>query len=158
VLHAVRWKYRTHKIAKNLGTIAQFRGAVDSQRRHVSTIGKRPVKQQYLLHMSSQYAELWPTNGCDQFGSLGHPSKFQRLSRLGFVTAAKSLSGGQPNIARCLAVSWAATLCIHFGGSCRLTEFCHVQYARNVQVLRSPILAALLHGTPAAGVSQTLWR
>jgi len=27
-----------------------------------------------------------------------------------------------------------------------------------VQVLRSPILAALLHGTPAAGVSQTLRR
>jgi len=27
-----------------------------------------------------------------------------------------------------------------------------------VQVLRSPILAVLLHGTPAAGVSQTLRR
>jgi len=26
-----------------------------------------------------------------------------------------------------------------------------------VQVLRSPVLAALLHGTPAAGVSQTSW-
>jgi len=37
--------------------------------------------------------------------SLGHPSKFQRVSRLGSVTAATSLTGGQPNFARRLAVS-----------------------------------------------------
>ena len=48
--------------------------------------------------------------------SLWHPSKFQRLSRLDFVTAATSLTGGQPKSARCLAVSWAATLYIHFRG------------------------------------------
>jgi len=33
-----------------------------------------------------------------------------------------------------------------------------VQNSRYVQVLRSPILATLLHGTPAAGVRQTLRR
>jgi len=37
-------------------------------------------------------------------------------------------------------------------------EFCYVQNALCVQVLRSHVLAALLHGTPAAGVSQTLRR
>jgi len=46
----------------------------------------------------------------------------------------------------------------NFGGSYPLTEFCPVQISLYVQVLRSPILAALLHGTPAAGVSQTLRR
>jgi len=46
--------------------------------------------------------------------SLGHPSKFQRLSRLGFVTAATSLNGSQPNFARCLAISWAGRPFIHF--------------------------------------------
>jgi len=45
-----------------------------------------------------------------------------------------------------------------FGDSCPLTEFCPVQNSLYVQVLRSPILAALMHGTPAAGVSQTLRR
>jgi len=45
-----------------------------------------------------------------------------------------------------------------FGGSCPLTELCPVQNSLYVQVLRSPILATLLHGTPAAGVSQTLRR
>jgi len=52
------------------------------------------VKQQYLLHMSTQYGELRMTRGWDRFGSLGHPSKFQRDWRLGFVTAATSLNGG----------------------------------------------------------------
>jgi len=108
--------------------------------------------------MSSQYDERWPTNDSDRSTSLGHPSTFQRVSRLAFVTAATSVTGGQPNFARCLAVSWAGTLYIHFRGSCALTEFCQVQNPLYDQVLRSPILAALLHCTLAAAVSQTLWR
>jgi len=66
--------------------------------------------------MSPQYDKLWPTNGWDLLASLGHPSKFQRVSRLGFVTAATSLNGGQPNFGRCLAVSLTGTLCIRFPG------------------------------------------
>jgi len=49
-------------------------------------------------------------------GSLGHPSKFQWVLSLGFITAPTSLNGSQPNFARCLAVSWAATLYMHFEG------------------------------------------
>ena len=60
---------------------------------------KKLVKQQYLLHMSSQYGELRPTSGWDRFGSLGHPSYFQRLPRLGSVTALQSSSERQPNFA-----------------------------------------------------------
>jgi len=89
---------------------------------------------------------------------LGHPNKLQRVSSLAFVTAATSFTGGQPNFARSLAVSWAGTLYIDFRGLLLLWKFCHVQNSLCVQVLRSPILAALLHGTPAAGVSQTLRR
>jgi len=48
---------------RHLGTIAQICRAVSSQLRHVSTIEKKLVKQRYLLHMSSQYGELRPTNG-----------------------------------------------------------------------------------------------
>jgi len=47
---------------------------------------------------------------------------------------------------------------VHFGGACPLTEFCYMQYSQFVQVVRSPILAALLHCSRAVGVSQTLWR
>jgi len=90
--------------------------------------------------------------------SLGHPNKFQRVSHVGFVIAPLSLNGHQPNFARRLAVSWAGTLYIHFPGSCPLREFCQVQNSLCAQVLRSSILAALLHSTQALGVSQTLWR
>jgi len=45
-----------------------------------------------------------------------------------------------------------------FEGCCPLTEFCLVQNSLYVQVLLSRILAALLHGSPAAGVSQNLRR
>ena len=38
---------------------------------------KKFVKQQYLLHMSSQYGELRPTSSWDRLASLGHPRKFQ---------------------------------------------------------------------------------
>jgi len=48
-------------------------GAISSQPRHVSTIGKKLVKRQYLPHMSSQYDELRPTSSWD-------PSKFQPVS------------------------------------------------------------------------------
>jgi len=77
---------------------------------------KKLVKQQYLPHMSSQYGELRSTNGWDQFGCLRHPSKFQQVSHLGFLTAPTSLNGSQSNFARCLAISWAGTLHMHFRG------------------------------------------
>ena len=43
---------KSPKVAKNrhLGTIAQLCRAISSQRRHVSTIGKKLLKQQYVLH------------------------------------------------------------------------------------------------------------
>jgi len=49
--------------------------------------------------MSSQYGELPPTSGWDRFGSLEHPSNFQRFSRLGSVTARHSSSRREPNFA-----------------------------------------------------------
>ena len=104
------------KVAKNrhLGTIAQLWRAISSQLRHISTIGKKLVKQQYLLYMSPQYGELRPTSGWDRLASLRHPSKFQPVWRLGFVTARMLFNGGQSNFGRCLAVSWAGTLYILF--------------------------------------------
>jgi len=84
---------------RHFGTIAQLCRAISSQLRHVSTIGKKLVKQQYLLHMSSQYGELWPTGGWDLLASLGHPCKFQRVLRFVSVTAQHSSIGHQPNFA-----------------------------------------------------------
>jgi len=84
---------------RHLRTIAQLCRAISSQLRHVTTIGKKIVKQQYLAHMSLQYGELQPASGWDCFIRLGHPSYFQWVSRLGSVRAWHSSSGHQPNFA-----------------------------------------------------------
>jgi len=101
VLHAASWKYRTQKSPSrhHRTTLSGYIFAIGL--RYVSTIRKKPVKQQYLLHVSSQYGELRPTNGWDRFGSLGHRCKFQRVSRFGSVrpTARHSSSGREPNFA-----------------------------------------------------------
>jgi len=50
------------KVAKNrhLGTIEQLCRAISSQLRHASTIGKKIVKQQYVLHMSHNMVNFGP--------------------------------------------------------------------------------------------------
>jgi len=75
--------------------------------------GKKSVKRKSLMRMSPEYGKFWPIGGWHRLASLGHPSKFQPVSRVGFVIAVTSLNGGQPNFARCLAVSWTGTLYIH---------------------------------------------
>ena len=45
---------------RHLGIIAQLCPAIASQQMHVSTIGKKLVKQQYVLQMFLQYSELRP--------------------------------------------------------------------------------------------------
>ena len=72
---------------RHQSTIAQLYRAISSQLRHISTIGKQVsetniAKQQYL-----------------RLAGLGHPIIFQRVSRLGSVTARQSSSGRQPNFA-----------------------------------------------------------
>ena len=78
------------KVDKNcfLGTIAQLCRAISSQLRHVSTIGKKPVKQQYVLQMSSQYAELQPLAAEIGLPVWGTPANFN-----GFRVLASLLHG-----------------------------------------------------------------
>ena len=66
----------------------------------MSTIGKKLVKQQYVLHISPQYGELRPTSGWDRLTSLGYPSKFQLVSRLSSVTARHLVVGVSQTLRR----------------------------------------------------------
>jgi len=47
----------------------------------------RNSKQQYLLHMSDNMVNFGLLTVWDLLASLGNPCKFQRVSRLGSVTA-----------------------------------------------------------------------
>jgi len=51
---------------------------------------------------------------------------------------------------------WLVHYIYIFGGSCPLTEFCQVQTSLCFKVLRSHILAVLLHDTQAVGISETV--
>jgi len=119
---------------------------------------KQVVKHQYLLHMSPQCGGLRPITGRGLLARLGHPSKFQRLSRVVSVTAATLLNGSHTIFAQCLVVSWTGTLYIRFQRLLPHGGILKLQNSLCVQVLRSSVLAASLQGTPAAGVCQTLPR
>jgi len=140
---------------RHLGTIAQVCQAISLQLRHVSTIGKL-VKQQYLPHMSHNIANFGPLTAEIGLPVWDTPANFK-----GFWVLPSLLHRRRSTEAKqTLHDVWPSPGLVHyiFGGSCPLTKFCHVQNSFCLQVLRSPILAALLHGTPAAGVSQTLRR
>ena len=85
-------------------------------------------------------------------------SKFQQVSRLGVITAPTSLNEGQQNFAECLAVSWLVYSIHIFGGLLLPDGILPGAKFTLRPSLAYRILAALLHGTPAAGVSQTLRR
>ena len=89
---------------------------------------------------------------------LGTPANFN-----GFLDLASLLHRRRStDVNQTLHDVWPSPRLVHniyiFGVFCPLMEFCQVQTSLCVQVLRSPILAALLHGTRPVGISQTLQR
>ena len=77
---------------------------------------RKTAKQRYL---PPRVPTVWRTSAhywLRSVGEFGAPQQISRVSRLAFVTAATSLTGGQPIFARCMAVSWAGTLYMHFRG------------------------------------------
>jgi len=93
-----------HAKNRHLCSIARICQAMSCPLSHVLTTRKKLVKQQRLLHMSWQYGELRPTNDWYLFGSLGHCSKFQWVSHIGFIIVPISFNGGQLNFVHCLPV------------------------------------------------------
>jgi len=150
VLHAVRWN-----TGWKFAIWAPSHNFVDtclSCKDTAQQSGKKLVKQQYLIRMSSQYDKLWPINSWDRFRSFGHRSRFRVLPLL--LQRCRS-----PEANQTLHDVWPSPGLVHyiyiFGGFWPLRELCQVQTSLYVQVLRCPILVALLHGTRVVGVSQT---
>ena len=91
--------------------------AISSQLRHISTIGKKVIKSNISSTYPQNMVNFDPLAAEIDCRVWGTPcSRFQRVSRLGFVTAPTSVNGGPPNFAQCLAVSCAGILYIHFRG------------------------------------------
>ena len=100
VLHAARWKHRTQK-SRQKSSSAHHRtilsGYIFATEARIDNCKKHLLRSNMSSRCPSQYSELRPTSGWDGFTSLGHPCKFQRVSRFGSITARHSSSGRQPN-------------------------------------------------------------
>jgi len=76
---------------RHLGSISQLCRAISSQLRHVSTIGKKLVKQQYLLHVCPHnMVNFGPLSAEIVLGVWGTPATFN-----GFRVLAALLHGSQ---------------------------------------------------------------
>jgi len=108
MLHAARCKYRSQKVAKKSssgqhratlsGYIFVTKERIDNRKKMLS----RNISSSCSHNMANfgpLAAEIDQTTGSISAGSLGHPCKFQRVSRLGSVTPRHSSSGRQPNFA-----------------------------------------------------------
>ena len=141
-----------------VGTIAQLCRAISSQLRHVSTIGKNLLNSHISSACSHNMVNFGPSEaeiGLPVWGTLANFNGFRVLASL--LHQCRSTEVDQT-----LHDVWPSHGLVHyiyiFAGSCPLTEFYQVQNSLSVQVLRSSILAAILHGTRVVGVSQTLHR
>ena len=110
--------------------IAQYCRAVSSQLTHVSIIGKKLVKQQYLLHMSPLVAEIcWRV--------WGTPANFSRFCILALLLQRRR----SPEANQTLYDVWLSPVLIHylyiFGGSCPWWNFatCKIHFASKSCIL-----------------------
>jgi len=156
VLHAAHWNTGRKNYAKKSpsGHHRTICRAISSQLRHISTIGKILVIQQYLLHMFSQYGERRPTNGWDRLVSLAS----QQISK-GFRVLASLLHRRRSTeINQTLHDVWPSPGLVHyiyciysFGVSCPRTEFCQVQ---NLLCIRSLALSYICSVTARHSISR----
>jgi len=127
------------KIAKKFAICAPSHNFVglSSQLRHVSMIGKKWLNSNISSTCPHNMANFGPLAAEIGSGVWSTPEKFQRVSDLVFVTAATSLTGGQPNFADV----WLSPGLVHyiyiFGGSCPWWNFawCKIDFMSKSCVL-----------------------
>jgi len=104
--------------------------------------------------MTPRYGKLWPTNGWDCWPVWVTPANFNWFRLLALLLHQRRST----EVNKTLQDVWPSPGLVHYihferllpPNGILLNSFC-------VQVLRSPILAALLHSTRAAAMSQSLW-
>jgi len=125
VLHTARWKFRMQQVAKKSpsghnrtilsGYIFATKACIDNRKQNLLDSNITSTCSYKMANFGPLTAEI---NGFRVLASLLALCDFdmRRLRRtltylLNYLlTAATSLTGGQPNFARCLAVPWAGTL------------------------------------------------
>jgi len=104
VLHVVRWKYRTQKWHKKSpsghhpttlsGYIFATKACIDNRKKNFLSSNISSTCPHNMVNFGPLAA------GWDRFGSLGHPSYFQRLPCLGSLTARHVVAGVSQTLRR----------------------------------------------------------
>jgi len=159
VLQAARWKYRTQEIAKKSpsahhhttlsGCIFASKGRIDN-RKKILTSNTSSTCPQNMANFGPLTADI----GSGVLGTSENFNGFRVLASL----LATSLTGGQRNFARCLAVYWTATWNIHFRGLLPPNGILPCAKCTLRPILAFSYIGSVTARTPAAGVSQTLRR
>ena len=148
MLHVARWKYRTQKIAKNSPSghhRTTFSGCIFATTAHIDNRKKllnssvSPTCSHNMVNFGALAAEI----GSRVWTTPANVNGFRILALL--LQRRRSLEANKS--------VWRSPELVHaiyIFGALAPNGILPI----HVQVLRSPILAALLHGTPAAGVSQ----
>jgi len=157
VLHAAHWKHRMQKLhqknlhlrpSHNFVGLCQYFATIRQSDKNLFNSNIYSTSPHNVVNFWPLTAEIgwrvWVTpanfNGFRILASLLHRRRSTEVNQT-------------------LHDFWQSSMLVHyiyiFGCSCPLMEFCHVQNWLYVQVLRSPILAALPHGTRVVGISQT---
>jgi len=148
---------------RHLCTIAQVCRAISSQLRHLSTSGKKLSHSNYLLHMSSQYGELRPTNGWDLLAGMvwGTTAYFNGFHLLSSLLHQRHWT----EVNQTLQDVWPSPGVVHYiyiflGGRALVPApyriLPGVMFTLR-QSLAFRVFASLLRDTRAVGISQTLW-
>jgi len=123
---------------------------------HVLTIGKTcqtPISRPHGLTVWWTLGHLMAEIGWQVWGTPANFNGFRILASLLHWRRSTEVNQTLHDV-------WPSPALVHyvyiFGRTCPLMEFSQVQNSLPVQVLCSPILASLLYGIPAVGISQTL--
>ena len=159
MVHAARWKCRTQKIAKKSPSahhrtnLSSYIFAIDNRKNLLNS-----NVSSTCLHNMMNFGPLAAEIDWRVWDTPVTPAYFNGIAYwLRYCT----------DVAQCRStklyrmfgrlLGWWYTI-YTFWRLLPLTEFCQLQNSLCILVLRSPILSALLHGTRAAAVSQTLSR
>ena len=136
-----RWPIICH-----LHTVAQLCWAISSQLRHLSTIGKNLLNS-YVSSTCPHNVVKGPLTAEIGWRVWGIPSNFNGFCVLALLLHRCCWTEVNHTLLDVWPSSGLVCYIYIFGGTCALTGFCQVQNSLWVQVMRSPIVAALLHGT-----------
>ena len=154
VLHTAHWKYRMQKWRKKSpsrhhratlsGWIFTTKARIDIRKKNLLNCNISSTCPHNVVNFSPLAAEIcWRV--------WGTPANFNRFCVLASLLQwcpSTEVNQTSHNL-------WLSPGLVHYiyiiQGTCPVTEFCHMQNSLCFQLLRSPVLAALLHGTWAVG-------